>query len=130
MRRFAFVSLMMVMAVPGLALAQDAGASPPAVQTPDAPPPDMPPPGGEWHHGHGAMMKKMQDKFNAANTSHDGHLTLAQAQAAGLAPVVAHFGDIDTAHRGYVTFNEVQAWHMDDMARHLEKKAAELRAQD
>lgn len=130
MRRFAFVSLIMVMAVPGLALAQVAGTSPPAVQTPDAPPPDMPPPGGEWHHGHGAMMKKMQDKFNAANTSHDGHLTLAQAQAAGLAPVVAHFGDIDTAHRGYVTFNEVQAWHMDDMARHLEKKAVELRAQD
>ncbi len=133
MRRFAFVPLMMVLVVPGLAMAQSDSAStapPPAVQTPDAPNPGMPPPGGPWHHDHGAMMKKMQDKFNAANTSHDGHLTLAQAQAAGLRPVVEHFGDIDTAHRGYVTFNEVQAWHMDDMAKHLEQRAAELRAQN
>lgn len=133
MRRFAFVPLMMALAVPGLAMAQTdqpGAAPPPAMQTPDAPPPDMPPPGGPWHHDHGAMMKKMQDKFNAANTTHDGHLTLAQAQAAGLRPVVAHFGEIDTAHRGYVTFNEVQAWHMDDMARHLEAKAAALRAEN
>lgn len=129
MRRFGFLPLMMVLAVPSSAMAQSAppSASPlPAMQTPDPALPDMPPPGGPWHHDYGAMMKKMQDEFNAANTTHDGHLTLAQV--AGLRLVVDHFGDIDTTHRGFVTFNEVQAWHMDDMSMHLEKRAPELRA--
>lgn len=71
----------------------------------------------------------MHDRFNAANTTHDGHLTLAQAKAANLRPVVDHFAEIDTANRGYVTFNQVEAWHMEEMAKHLEKRAAALRAQ-
>jgi hypothetical protein len=126
MRRLVFTSMICAVVLPGLALAQNAAPTPPA------PPPgaDMPPPGGHHHWDHGKMMQRMQDKFNAANTTHDGHLTLAQAQAAGLRPVVDHFSEIDTAHRGYVTFNEVQAWHMDDMAKHLEERAAQLRAQD
>jgi hypothetical protein len=69
-------------------------------------------------------------QFNAANTTHDGHLTLAQAKAADLDRIIVHFADIDTAKRGYVTFNEVEAWNLDNMAKHLEKKAAELRAAD
>jgi hypothetical protein len=69
-------------------------------------------------------------KFYAANTTHDGHLTLAQAKAAGFQPIVDHFTDIDVAKRGYVTFYDIQAWHLDDMAKHLEAKAAALRAQD
>jgi hypothetical protein len=136
MRRLVFASMICAGLLPGFALAQAASPTPPAPPPPgaDMPPPgpgpDMPPPGGHHHWDHGKMMQKMQDKFNAANTTHDGHLTLAQAKAAGLRPVVDHFSEIDTAHHGYVTFNEVQAWHMDDMAKHLEERAAQLRAQD
>ncbi len=126
MRRFAVLSVICSLALPGLALAQT--AAPPPAPGPDAPPPAGG--AGHWGHHHGDMLKKMHDRFNAANTTHDGHLTLAQAQAAGLRPVVDHFGEIDTAHRGYVTFNELQAWHLDDMAKHMEQRAAQLRAQD
>jgi hypothetical protein len=132
MRRLVFASMICAVILPGLALAQTA-SPPPGSPVPPGPamaPPDGLPdgPGGQhhWHHDD----KRMHDKFSAANTSHDGHLTLAQAKAADLRPVVDHFSEIDTAHRGYVTINEVQAWHMDEMAKHLEARAAQLRAQD
>ncbi len=128
MRRFVLLPLLATLIIPGVALAQSAPNPPPAMQGPGGTPPS-PAPGapGQWGHGHMAMEQKMHDRFNAANTTHDGRLTLAQATAAGLKPVVKHFAEIDTAKRGYVTFNEVQAWHMDEMAKRLEKKAAELR---
>jgi hypothetical protein len=55
---------------------------------------------------------------------------LQQAQAAGLKPIVAHFSAIDTQNRGYVTFNEIMAWHLDEKAQQMERKAAELREQE
>ncbi|WP_199444662.1 hypothetical protein [Acidocella aminolytica] len=68
--------------------------------------------------------------FYAANTSHDGHLTLAQAKAANFKPVVEHFSEIDANKKGYVTFYDIQAWRLDEFAKHLEKRADELRAKD
>jgi hypothetical protein len=133
MRRFAFVTLLSLSVLPGIALAQDAGNPPPP---PGAPFPPGPPggPGHGWkHHGgwdHGPDGGEMLVKFYAANTSHDGHLTLAQAKAAGLQPVVDHFAEIDIKNRGYVTFYDIEAWHLDDMAKHLEDQANRLRAQD
>jgi len=117
----------------GSALAQTAPtppAPPPGAPMPPPGGPDAPPapPGGWMGHHHGDHM--LAQKFAAANTTHDGHLTLAQAQAAGLHMVVDHFSDIDMSHRGYVTMNDIAAWRMDDMAKHLEQKAAELRAED
>ncbi len=136
MRRFVVLMLLASAALPGLACAQASPNPPPAMQGPGDVPlgPPLGAPPGPPHHGpggldHGKMEQKMHDRFNAANTTHDGHLTLAQAKAANLKPVVDHFADIDTAQRGYVTFNQVEAWHLDDMAKHLEKRAAELRAQ-
>ncbi|MDE8348047.1 MAG: hypothetical protein POG74_00995 [Acidocella sp.] len=132
MRRFIFIPLLATLIVPGMALAQSAPNPPSTMQGPGGAPPGTPlgapvaP--GHGDHRHMAMDQKMHDRFNAANTTHDGHLTLAQATAADLKPVVKHFAEIDTAKRGYVTFNEVQAWHMDEMAKRLEKKAGELRA--
>jgi hypothetical protein len=87
------------------------------------------------HHGkhHGdwrGAMKRFQKKFDAANTTHDGHLTLAQAQTAGMKMIVANFSAIDTQHRGYVTFNDIVAWRLDTMAARMEKRAADLRAKD
>jgi hypothetical protein len=94
-----------------------------------------PPPDGQYaapapsgHHDGG--MSKMRARFEAANTTHDGRLTLQQAEAAGLKPVVEHFSAIDTGNRGYVTFNELMAWHLDEQAQKMERKAAELRSQD
>ena len=51
----------------------------------------------------------LQQRFDAANTTHDGHLT--QAQARGHMRMVArNFDAIDTAHKGYVTVDEVRAY--------------------
>jgi hypothetical protein len=127
MRRLAFAALLSLSVLPALALAQ---TTPPATPAAPAMGPGGPPPGGCGPHGKHDKMAKWHSKFDAANTTHDGHLTLAQAQAAGMKPLVDHFAEIDAAKRGYVTFNEVQAWRMDDMAKRLEAKAAQLRAQD
>ena len=71
-------------------------------QTPAQPPAQMQP---------GAWQQKFIAKFNAANTTHDGHLTLAQAQAAGMTRIVQNFAQIDTGTKGYVTLADLQAWH-------------------
>lgn len=51
----------------------------------------------------------LQERFDSANTTHDGHLTPEQAQAhwPGLA---RHFAEIDTNHRGYVTVDDIRAY--------------------
>jgi len=125
MRRFVLAMLAVPM-LPAVAVAQTAAATPPAITAPDSATPGQ---WGHWHR-HGGMMKLWQAKFAAANTTHDGHLTLAQARAAGMTPIVANFTAIDTAHRGYVTFNDIMAWRMDRMAAKLQTRAAALRAQD
>jgi hypothetical protein len=124
MRRFAFVALLSLSALPGIALAQNAAPSQ-AGAGPNG--------GHQWqHHGwkHGHDGAEFLNKFYAANTTHDGHLTLAQAKAASLTMIVDHFPQIDSKNRGYVTFYDIQAWHLDGMAKHLEEKANQLRAQD
>jgi len=62
-----------------------------------------------------------QQRFDAANTTHDGHLTLEQARAGRMNAVVRDFADIDTARRGYVTMDEIKAHRR---AVRLAKKAA------
>lgn len=48
--------------------------------------------------------------FNTANSTHDGRLTLSQAQLDGWTSVVRHFAQIDPTGRGYVTLDEVQTY--------------------
>lgn len=62
-----------------------------------------------------------QQRFDEANTTHDGHLTLEQARAGRMNAVVRDFADIDTARRGYVTMDEIKAHRR---AVRLAKKAA------
>jgi hypothetical protein len=134
MRHLLTVALFSLVLTPGLALAQP--APPPPGPGEMGPGPDGMGPGPEGHHwkgdwhDHGPDGAELLMKFYAANTTHDGHLTLAQAQAAGLKPIADHFSDIDAAKRGYVTFFDIQAWHLDGMAKRLEAQAAALRAQD
>ena len=101
-----------------LALALISGAAWAQPTPPDAGPPQggPPPPGiqseppapsmaGPPHH------MKMAEHFATANVSHDGRLTLDQAQAAGWKMVVRHFQDIDRDHKGYVTLQDVREFH-------------------
>ena len=53
--------------------------------------------------------RTMQERFDAANTTHDGHLTLEQARAGHMNAVVRDFAAIDMAKRGYVTLDDIKA---------------------
>lgn len=50
-------------------------------------------------------------RFDAANTTHDGKLTLEQARAARLAVVVRNFSAIDRDNKGYVTRRDMVAYN-------------------
>jgi hypothetical protein len=132
MRRTTMFALLGLAALPAVAVAQttNAPSSNPPMSTPSG---SMGMSGPQHGHHHGdwhRAMRQFHKKFDAANTTHDGHLTLAQAQKADLKMIVANFPAIDTQHRGYVTFNDVVAWRLDTIAAHMEKRAAELRAKD
>jgi hypothetical protein len=137
MRRTTMFTLLGLVALPGIALAQTTTAPGSTTTNPPmtAPQGDMGMGMGDHHHWHHhghwrEAMRKFHKKFDAANTTHDGHLTLAQAQKGGLDKIAKNFEAIDTQHRGYVTFNDVIAWRLDTMAAHMEKRATELRAKD
>ncbi|GLR66282.1 hypothetical protein GCM10010909_09620 [Acidocella aquatica] len=124
MRRIALAALLSLTVLPGLAIAQAA---------PNPPPPGPGMMGGPgWRHDG----RQPEDpaaflmKFYAANTTHDGHLTLAQAKAADLGPIAGHFTEIDTKHLGYITPYDIEAWRLDNIATHLEQRASQLRAED
>lgn len=51
-----------------------------------------------------------QERFAEANTSHDGHLTLQQAED-GYRTVARHFKQIDVDKKGFVTIEDINAWH-------------------
>src|SRR6185437_4786344 len=51
-----------------------------------------------------------QQRFAQANLTHDGHLTLDQAKG-GDATVARHFAEIDVGSKGYVTEDDIAAWH-------------------
>ena len=62
-----------------------------------------------------------EQRFNQANSAHDGHLTVAEAKA-GYPVVAKHFDDIDVDHKGYVTADDIRAWQiMRKAARRLAK---------
>lgn len=56
-----------------------------------------------------------EERFTAANTAHDGHLTLEEAKT-GYKTVARHFAEIDASGKGYVTENDIRAWHAQQKA--------------
>ncbi len=131
-----------VLLAPVLATAQGAPAAPPSgIATPapetTAPGPEvsgmvptrMPRPGSgttfERSGSDHAGRKTAEQRFEEANTTHDGHLTEPQAQAAHMRGVESHFAEIDSHHRGYITFDEIRAWRAE---RRAERKAAREKA--
>lgn len=68
----------------------------------------------------GHKHQTMQQRFDAANVTHDGHLTEAQATAAKWKYVDTHFAAIDKDHKGYVTVDDIHAYaHANRTARHM-----------
>jgi Ca2+-binding EF-hand superfamily protein len=55
------------------------------------------------------MMQMLEQRFNAADTNHDGKISLAEAQA-GMPRIAQHFAEIDTAKQGYITLDQIKAF--------------------
>jgi FlaG/FlaF family flagellin (archaellin) len=64
------------------------------------------------------IRERFVERFDAANTTHDGRLTLAQAQAANMWFLVRHFSQIDVHNLGYVTLPEIKAWRAEHRWAH------------
>lgn len=68
------------------------------------------------------MRAKLTERFTAADANHDGKLTREEADAK--MPMVArNFAQIDKAHKGYVTLEDIQAFSRDKMAERRAAKA-------
>jgi hypothetical protein len=85
-----------------LVLAGLLAAAPAAAQT-GSPAPLQPPTSQDVSQ----RAHRFVDRFNAANTSHDGRLTLPQAQVANMPWVARNFAAIDTQQKGYITMQDV-----------------------
>ena len=119
------VGLLACSLAPSLAMAQVAGEDlngppPAAAAQPQSPGQSQPhsrvqPFGQAQPH---AQVQRFVDRFQAANTTGDGRLTLAQAQAGHLPMIVRNFDAIDTQHRGYVTLPDIQAYRQQARAGH------------
>ena len=57
-----------------------------------------------------------------ANTTHDGHLTLDQAQT-GYKSVARHFDAIDQDKKGYITEDDIRAYNKAQRALHHQSAA-------
>lgn len=102
----------------------NAGSPPPALATPARPAttapetaapaattPASPAPAATPH-----ARRTMEERFTAANTTHDGKLTLEQAKAGHLRAITRDFAMIDKAKRGYVTLDEIKAHQSEQRA--------------
>lgn len=78
---------------------------------------------GRGTHAHGKH-RPLSERFAEANTTHDGHLTLAQARAAKMNEVVRDFGLIDKDKKGYVTVDGIKEFRR---ARRAARAADEAR---
>jgi hypothetical protein len=73
---------------------------------------------------HAAHRMTMHQRFEQANTTHDGHLTEEQAKL-GMKSVARHFDAIDKDHKGYVTEADIHAYYKNlRAARHHAADAA------
>jgi hypothetical protein len=59
----------------------------------------------------------MPQRFEQANTTHDGHLTLDQAKT-GYKSVARHFATIDQDKKGYITEDDIRAYNKAQRALH------------
>ncbi len=70
--------------------------------------------------------RTLAERFDEANTTHDGHLTAEQARAK-MPAIARDFTAIDTGNRGYVTVDDIKAYNREKRAaKRAAKKAAAL----
>ncbi|MCX4161812.1 MULTISPECIES: EF-hand domain-containing protein [Paraburkholderia] len=53
------------------------------------------------------VLTQLKQRFDAADTDHTGRISVDQARSAGWGYLVNHFGQIDKAGRGTVSFDEI-----------------------
>lgn len=53
------------------------------------------------------VLTQLKQRFDAADTDHVGRINVDQARSAGWGYLVNHFGQIDKAGRGTVSFDEI-----------------------
>ena len=68
--------------------------------------------------------RTLEERFTAANTTHDGKLTLDQAKAGHLRAVARDFAVIDKSKHGYVTLDEIKAHQAEQRAARKAARAA------
>lgn len=83
----------------------------PAATTPAAATTASPAPAATTH-----ARRTTDERFAAANSTHDGKLTLEQAKAGHLRAVARDFAMIDKSKRGYVTLDEIKAHQSESRA--------------
>src|ERR1700733_5207797 len=71
------------------------------------------------HHGR----RTAAEQFADANVTHDGHLTLDQANA-GYKSLAKSFNQIDVDHHGYITMDDIKAWRAAKKAKRLAARHA------
>ena len=54
--------------------------------------------------------RTLAERFDAANTTHDGKLTLAQARAGHMNAVARDFAQIDKEKKGYVSIDDIRSF--------------------
>ena len=79
-------------------------------QSPSTPAPSSPPQRAAAAQGGNSAVRAFVQRFQAANTTHDGQLTLAQAQDGHMPMIVKHFAEIDRGNKGYVTLQDIRDW--------------------
>lgn len=67
-----------------------------------------------------------EQHFANANTAHDGRLTSEQAKT-GYPNLFKHFKDIDPSGKGFVTKDDVKAWHKTQRTLHQPEPENKLR---
>jgi hypothetical protein len=109
---------------PSPAPAAPAPAAPPAAAPSPSPSPSAgtetgtPATPSTTHHTRHHARRSLQERFEAANTTHDGHLTLEQAQS-GMPSVAKNFDAIDKDKKGYVTLSDIRNYYAERRsARH------------
>jgi hypothetical protein len=97
------------------ALAQTTAPATPAAPAPAAPTAAAPAaPSTKTTH----TRMTAQQRFDAANTTHDGKLTKEQAQAAHMTSTVKNWDAIDKDKKGYVTMDDMKAYAAAQRAAH------------
>ncbi|HEX8785981.1 MAG TPA: EF-hand domain-containing protein [Telluria sp.] len=61
--------------------------------------------------------QRMAERFKAADTNHDGKLSLEEAKA-GMPMVARNFDQIDTEHTGGITFEQLMAYMKAHQGQH------------